>query len=81
MDRHPLTALLRGFVHGQRPSLREEDLTVLLRTAQMQNLLPVLAYMDKKWQLFSDETLHSRLGRQLRQTLLSRRPSGLRKTR
>ena len=69
MDRHPLTALLWGFVHGQRPSLREEDQTVLLRTAQMQNLLPVLAYMDKKWKLFSDETLHSQLGRQLRQTL------------
>lgn len=69
MNGHPLTALLRAFVLQERPDLREEDLPVLLRTAQMQNLLPVLAYMDKKWKLFSDETLNAQLGRQLRQTL------------
>ena len=59
--------LLQAFIHGTRPEL--SDPAALLRIAQMQNLLPVLAYMDKKWQLFSDETLRTQLGRQLRQTL------------
>ena len=59
--------LLQAFIHGTRPELA--DPAALQRIAQMQNLLPVLAYMDKKWQLFSDETLRTQLGRQLRQTL------------
>ena len=59
--------LLQAFIHGTRPELA--DPAALLRIAQMQNLLPVLAYMDKKWQLFSDKTLRTQLGRQLRQTL------------
>ena len=59
--------LLRAFIHGTKPEVT--DPAALLRIAQMQNLLPVLAYMDKKWQLFSDETLRAQLGRQLRQTL------------
>lgn len=59
--------LLQAFIHGTRPEIA--DPAALLRIAQMQNLLPVLAYMDKKWKLFSDETLRAQLGRQLRQTL------------
>ena len=59
--------LLQAFIHGTRPELA--DPAALLRIAQMQNLLPVLAYMDKKWQLFSEETLRAQLCRQLRQTL------------
>ena len=59
--------LLQAFIHGTRPEAA--DPAALLRIAQIQNLLPVLAYMDKKWQLFSDETLRAQLGRQLRQTL------------
>ena len=67
MTGHPLIGLVRAFVQGTQPPAA--DPAVLLPAAQMQNLLPVLAYMDKKWQLFSDETLHTQLGRQLRQTL------------
>ena len=59
--------LLQSFIHGTRPEVA--DPAALLGGAQMQNLLPVLAYMDKKWKLFSDETLRAQLGRQLRQTL------------
>ncbi|MBR5293830.1 MAG: nucleotidyltransferase family protein [Oscillospiraceae bacterium] len=62
-----MIALLQSFIHGTRPEVA--DPAALLRMAQMQNLLPVLAYMDKKWKLFSDETLRAQLGRQLRQTL------------
>ena len=62
-----MIGLLRAFIHGTGPE--RADPTALLRIAQMQNLLPVLAYMDKKWQLFSDETLRAQMGRQLRQTL------------
>ena len=62
-----MIGLLRAFIHGTGPE--RADPAALLRIAQMQNLLPVLAYMDKKWQLFSDETLRAQLGRQLRQTL------------
>ena len=62
-----MIALLRSFIHGTKPEV--EDPAALLGLAQMQNLLPVLAYMDKKWTLFSDEMLRARLGRQLRQTI------------
>ena len=62
-----MIALLRAFIHNTAPE--SADPAALLRIAQMQNLLPVLAYMDKKWQLFSEEMLRTQLGRQLRQTL------------
>ena len=62
-----MIALLRSFIHGTKPETG--DPSALLREAQMQNLLPVLAYMDKKWALFSDDMLRAQLGRQLRQTI------------
>ena len=62
-----MIALLRAFIHNTAPE--SADPAALLREAQMQNLLPILAYMDKKWRLFSDETLRAQLSRQLRQTL------------
>ena len=67
MSESPLIGLVRAFVQGTQPPAA--DPAALIPAAQMQNLLPVLAYMDKKWRLFSDETLHTQLGRQLRQTL------------
>ena len=64
---HPLTDLLRAFVLGERPTAA--DPAVLIPAAQMQNLLPVLAYMNKKHRLFSDENTNAALNRQLRQTI------------
>ena len=64
---HPLTGLLSAFIRGERP--HGADPAELLDAARMQNLLPVLAYMNKKWKLFSDEALNAQLSRQLRQTL------------
>lgn len=69
MTGHPLTGLLRGFVLDVRPALPEAEPDLLLRSAQMQNLLAVLAYMNKKWRLFPEEALNARLTRQLRQTI------------
>lgn len=66
---HPLTALLRAFVLDTAPNLSEADRNTLLRTAEMQNLVPVLAYMNKKHHLFSDDMLNTHLTRQLRQTI------------
>lgn len=66
---HPLTELLRAFVLDEAPALSDADRETLLRTAEMQNLVPVLAYMNKKHRLFSDETLNAHLARQLRQTI------------
>lgn len=67
MSGSPLIGLVRAFVQGTQPPAA--DPAALIPAAQLQNLLPVLAYMDKKWQLFSDEALKTQLGRQLRQTL------------
>lgn len=64
---HPLTDLLRAFVLGERPAAA--DPAVLIPAAQMQNLLPVLAYMNKKHRLFSDKNTNAVLNRQLRQTI------------
>ena len=62
-----MIALLRAFIHNTAPESAYP--AALLREAQMQNLLPILAYMDKKWRLFSEKTLRAQLSRQLRQTL------------
>ena len=62
-----MIALLRAFIHGTQPQITDPE--ALLQSALIQNLLPVLAYMDKKWTLFSDEMLRARLNRQLRQTI------------
>ena len=64
---HPLTDLLRAFALGEKPAAA--DPAALLPAAQMQNLLPVLAYMNKKHRLFSDENTNAVLNRQLRQTI------------
>jgi len=69
MTDHPLTALLSAFIRDTAPVLPQFDAAKLLHMAQMQNLLPLLAYMDKKWKLFSDDTLRTHLNRHLRQTL------------
>lgn len=64
---HPLTDLLRAFALGEKPAAA--DPAALIPAAQMQNLLPVLAYMNKKHRLFSDENTNAILNRQLRQTI------------
>lgn len=64
---HPLTDLLRAFTLGEKPTAA--DPSALIPAAQMQNLLPVLAYMNKKHRLFSDENTNAVLNRQLRQTI------------
>ena len=64
---HPLTDLLRAFALGEKPAAA--DPAALIPAAQMQNLLPVLAYMNKKHRLFSDENTNAVLNRQLRQTI------------
>lgn len=69
MTDHPLTALLGAFVRDTAPAMPEFDPAALLRTAHIQNLLPLLAYMDKKWKIFSDQPTHASLNRQLHQTL------------
>lgn len=69
MAEHPLLTVLRAFVQDTPPQLSLPDPVELVRAAQMQNLLPVLAYMNKKWRLFSEESLNARLNRQLRQTI------------
>lgn len=66
---HPLTELLRAFVLDEVPAVTDADRETLLRSAEMQNLLPVLAYMNKKHHLFSDDALNAHLSRQLRQTI------------
>lgn len=69
MSAHPLQELLRSFVLDTAPHTPEADHPELLRTAQMQNLLPVLCYMHKQHGIFSDEPLNTQLTRQLRQTV------------
>ncbi len=52
-----LISLLRAFVQGSAPERGEPwDTAGLWRLAVQQNLLPVLAYENKQWQLFPEET-------------------------
>lgn len=52
-----LMALLRAFVRGTEPqSAQPWDAAALWQQAAQQNLLPVLAYANKRWQLFPDGT-------------------------
>lgn len=53
-----LIALLRGFVQETAPELPAAmDIASLWRAAAQQNLLPVLAYENRRHRLFSDEAL------------------------
>lgn len=69
MAEHPLVTVLRAFVHGTEPNLPQAAPEALLPAAQMQNLLPVLAYMNSKWKLFHNPALDQELSRSLRQTI------------
>lgn len=57
-----LIALLRGFVQETAPEIPEPmDIAALWRAAAQQNLLPVLAYENKRRRLFADEAICRRL--------------------
>lgn len=66
---HSFVDLLRSFVLEEQPRPCEADARELLRLAKMQNLLPVLAYMNKKHHLFQDDGMNASLNHQLRQTI------------
>ena len=55
-------ALLRGFVLDKRPETGERlEICELWSCAARQNLLPVLAYLNKKWNILDDADLTKRL--------------------
>ncbi len=49
------TALLRSFVQDTAPKTEEPwNMAELQRAAAQQNMLPVLAYENKRWRLSTD---------------------------
>ena len=56
------TALLRSFVQDTAPETEEPwDMAELQRAAAQQNMLPVLAYENKRWRLSADSEVCRRL--------------------
>ena len=58
--------IMRSFVADEPPALdggsvAAGDAAELIRCAARQNLLPVLAYVNKKWKLFSDASVTAQL--------------------
>ena len=57
-----LLSLLRGFVQDEAPVFSgPPDAAALWKQAAQQNLLPVLAYMNRRWAFLTDETVVNRL--------------------
>ena len=57
-------ALLRSFIHDTPPEGAQTwDIAALSQTALRQNLLPVLAYENKRWQLFAADDVKKQLTR------------------
>lgn len=55
-------ALLRSFIHDTPPEGAQTwDIAALSQTALRQNLLPVLAYENKRWQLFAADDVKKQL--------------------
>ena len=53
------TALLRSFVQDTAPKTEEPwNMAELQRAAAQQNMLPVLAYENKRWRLSTDSELN-----------------------
>lgn len=56
------TALLRSFVQDTAPKTEEPwNMAELQRAAAQQNMLPVLAYENKRWRLSTDSEVCRRL--------------------
>lgn len=61
-DKEQLICLLRGFVQGSAPDQTKPwDIAALWKTSAQQNLLPVLAYENKRWKLFDDSKVCQQL--------------------
>ena len=70
MDNAGLLSILEGFVNGTVPQNTDGiDWDRLIITAYMQNILPVIAYMNKLWKLCPDEKLGKKLNEILGQTV------------
>lgn len=62
MVKKQFTAILRSLLREQPPENFEPwDAEALCAVAAQQNCLPVLAYVNKRWKLFADEAVNSRL--------------------
>ncbi len=62
MEENIILEILSAFIHNREPQLNSDvqELKVFY-TFYIQNILPVLAYMDKKWDIIKDEVLKGKL--------------------
>ncbi len=62
MTENIVLEILSAFIHNRKPCLNPDVQEIkVFYTFYFQNILPVLAYMDKKWDIIKDETIKRKL--------------------
>ncbi len=62
VEKNIVLEILSAFIHNRKPYLNCDVHEIkVFYTFYFQNILPVLAYMDKKWDIISDEKLKQKL--------------------
>ncbi len=62
MTENIILEILSAFIHNRKPCLNSDVQEIkVFYTFYFQNILPILAYMDKKWNIIKDETIKRKL--------------------
>lgn len=62
MSENIILEILSAFIHNRKPCLNSDVQEIkVFYTFYFQNILPVLAYMDKKWDIIKDEKIKRKL--------------------
>lgn len=62
MSENIILEILSAFIHNRKPYLNSDVQEIkVFYTFYFQNILPVLAYMDKKWDIIKDEKIKRKL--------------------
>lgn len=70
MAEHQFLLLLRSFIQDEPPKEAASwEVSALLQCAARQNLLPILAYQNKRWKLFRDQEANRYLDNLLHRTV------------
>ena len=63
MSENVILEILSAFIHNREPYLNcDVQEGKVFYAFYFQNMLPVLAYMDKKWDIMKDENIKKKLG-------------------
>lgn len=61
MTENIVLEILSAFIHNRKPCFSCDNEGMVFYSFYIQNILPILAYMDKKWDIIKDENIKKKL--------------------